>query len=73
MRIVLVVSLGKPVIHKLNILGGGKLEYYKPMRGTTKRGEPNFKISVDVRKWRNTIFDLNLVGGKILKDTMVYF
>ena len=27
------VSLGKPIIHKLKILGGGKLEYYKPMRG----------------------------------------
>ena len=25
-------------MHKLNILGGGKLEYYKPMRGTTKSG-----------------------------------
>ena len=33
----LVVSLCKPVIHKLKILGGRKLEYYKSIGGTTKR------------------------------------
>ena len=46
----LVVSLCKPVIHKLKILGGGKLEYYKTVRGTTKREGPNFEISVGGRK-----------------------
>ena len=37
---VLVVSLGKPVIHKLKLLaggGGGGLEYFKSTEGTTKR------------------------------------
>ena len=34
----LVVSFCKPVIRKLKMLGGGKLEYYKSMGGTTKRG-----------------------------------
>ena len=34
---VLVVSLGKPVIHKLKILAEGKLKYFKSMEGTTKR------------------------------------
>ena len=40
----LVISLCKPVIYKLNILGGGKLEYYKSMGGTTKRGEQILKF-----------------------------
>ena len=40
----LVISLCKPVIHKLKILGGGKLEYYKSMGGTTKRGEQILKF-----------------------------
>ena len=34
---VLVVSLGKPVIHKLKSLAGGGLEYFKSTEGTTKR------------------------------------
>ena len=35
----LVVSLCKPVIHKLKILGWGrKLEHYKSMVETTKKG-----------------------------------
>ena len=42
----LVVSLCKPVTHKLKMLGGGELEHYKSMGGTTKRGGPNFGISV---------------------------
>ena len=42
-----VVSLYKPVIHKLKILGGGKFEYYKSVGGTTKRAEPNFEISLE--------------------------
>ena len=35
----LVVSLCKPVTHKLKMLGGGELEHYKSMGGTTKRGD----------------------------------
>ena len=66
----LVVSLCKPVIRKLKILGGGKLGYYRSMGGTTKRrGEPNFEISVGERKRGNTLFDSNLAGG-ILEETM---
>ena len=72
MLIELVVSLCKPVMQKLKILGGGKLGYCKPMRGTTKRGGPNFEISVGGAKV-NTIFGSNLVGGNILEETIVYF
>ena len=35
---VLVVSLSKPVVYKLNILDGRKLECYKSMGETTKKG-----------------------------------
>ena len=56
----LVVSVSKPVIHKLKILGEGKLEYYKSMGGTMKRQEPNFEISVRGSKKRG---GSNLVGG----------
>ena len=45
---VLVVSLCKPVIHKLKILDGKKLEYEKSIReGAQKWGKPNFEISVE--------------------------
>ena len=64
---VLVVSLWKPVIQKLKILGGGKLEYYKSMGNHTKRRGrgANFGNSVGVSKrgW-NTIFHSNLAEGK---------
>ena len=46
MLIVLVVSLCKPVIHNLKFFWG-KLEYYKSMGGTTKKGESNFESSVE--------------------------
>ena len=65
-----VVSMYKPVIHKLKIVGGGKLDYYKSIGGTTKRGEANFEILVGEAKGGNKIFDSNLVGG-ILEETMV--
>ena len=45
---VLVVSLRKPVIHKLNILGGEKLEYCKINAGNHRKGEPKFEIYVCV-------------------------
>ena len=47
---VLVVSLCEPVILKLKLLGGEKLEYYKSVGGITKMGGPNFEISVSVTK-----------------------
>ena len=71
---VLLASLCKPVIHKLNILGGGKLQYHKPMRETTKKGwGANFEISVGGTKEGNSIFDSNLLGVNILEEAMVYF
>ena len=62
----LVVSLFKPVIHKLKILSGrgGRLEYYKPMKGTTKKGGPSFKISAEVSKWGEHDFWLKFGGLK---------
>ena len=71
---VLVVSLCKPVIQKLKILDGGKLEYYKSMGGTTKKGGKNFEISVGISKrGLKTIFDSNFVGsgGGVLEETMI--
>ena len=38
----LVISLHKPVLHKLKILGFGKLEYCKSMGGMTKGGIMKF-------------------------------
>ena len=65
----LVVSLCKAVIHKLSILAGGKLDCYKSMGGTTKKGlrwwgEANFEIWVGESKKGRTILDSNLVRGK---------
>ena len=45
----LVVSLCKPVIQKLKIIRGGRLEYYKSMGETTKKDEAKFEISVGGR------------------------
>ena len=47
----LMVSLCKPVIHKLKILGGRKLEYCKSMREKGRGGENHEKVG----------------GGQILK------
>ena len=55
MLIVLVVSLCKPVIHNLKFFLG-KLEYYKSMGGTTKKGESNFESSVEGSKGWGTQF-----------------
>ena len=65
---VLVVSLCKPVVYKLKILDGGKLQYYKWMGGTTKKREKGTKFwnfSGGKQKRRNTIFDSNLVEENI--------
>ena len=61
------VGFCKPDIQKLKSLGGGKLEYYKPIGPTTRKGEPNFEISVGEEKKKRgrgggTIFDSNVVG-----------
>ena len=42
--------------------GWGKLEYFKSLGGTTKRGVPNFEISVGEAKRGNPNFDSDLVG-----------
>ena len=65
-----VVSMYKPVIYKLKIVGGGKLDYYKSIGGTTKRGNQILKFQWGEAKGGNKIFDSNLVGG-ILEETMV--
>ena len=64
----LVVSLCKPVIHKLKILGWGrKLEHYKSMVETTKKGGgrgggAKFRnFNAGGAKGQYAIFDPNLV------------
>ena len=58
---VLVVSLCKPIIHKLTLLGGRKLEYYKSI------GEPlKFWNIGDKKKGGVHDFWLKLYGGKNL-------
>ena len=59
---VLVVSLCKPIIHKLTLLGGRKLEYYKSI------GEPLkfWNIIGDKKKGGVHDFWLKLYGGKNL-------
>ena len=69
----LVVSLCKPVIRKLKMLGGGKLEYCKSMGRITKKGGTKFwDFSGEKQKEGDTIFDSNLAGG-ILEETMFSF
>ena len=68
----LVVSFCKPVIHKLKILGGGKLEYYKSIGAKTKKkgGGKIWNFSGEKQKGKeDTIFDSNLMGD-ILEETM---
>ena len=69
---VLMVSLCKPVMHKLKILVGGKLEYCKSIGGTTKRGrESNFEISVGgSKKGWTRFFEHEFSGAKILEEAM---
>ena len=62
---VLVASLCKPVIHKLNILRGGKLEHYQ-LINHKKRGRRmgKFEISVGRSERVKEDFWLKFVGGK---------
>ena len=64
----LVVSLCKPVTHKLKMLGGGELEHYKSMGGTTKRGDKILEFQWG--GWGGMTFYSNLVGG-ILEENML--
>ena len=70
--LMLVVSLCKPVICKLKILGVGNLniinQWGEPQKGRTKF----WNFSRGKQKEGNTIFDSNLVGWKILEETMDY-
>ena len=58
------ICLCKPAIYKLKILGGGKCESYKSMGGTTKTGGS--------KREGITIFDLNLVGGNLGGNYVLY-
>ena len=73
------VSLCKPVIHSWKFWVGGNLDIINQWGEPQKRW--NWKFQRGNRGWGGegegkrgyTIFDSNLVGGKILKETMVYF
>ena len=60
----LVVSLGKAVIHKLKFLVRGGLEYYKSMGNHKKRGYQVLKFQWREAKGVDKIFDSNLVREK---------
>ena len=61
----LVVSLCRPVIHKLKPLGRGNWNILNQWAEATKRGEPNFKISVEGSKiGEGHGFWLKFSGGK---------
>ena len=67
------VRLCKPAVYKLKILVKGKFEYYKAMEGTkTKGGTKSLKFSGGKKSGGSTIFDLNLVVGKALEETMIW-
>ena len=66
---VLVVSFFKPVVLKLKILDGRKLEYYKSIGGATKkgrrgRGHQILKLQWGVAKDGEHNFWLEFIGGK---------
>ena len=61
----LVVSLCRPVIHKLKPLSRGNWNILNQWAEATKRGEPNFKISVEGSKiGEGHGFWLKFSGGK---------
>ena len=61
----LVVSMCKPVIHKLKILGVEKLEYYKSMGNHKKRGTKFWNFSGLEAKKGGQDFWLEFSGGNI--------
>ena len=67
----LVVNLCEPFIHKLKILGGGKLEYCESMEKTTKRcGAKFWNISVGKERVGHDFWLKFSRRGEILEDTM---
>ena len=74
MLTVLEVRLWRPATYKWKILGVGEFEYYKSMGWTTKRGKGGTKFlefsGGKQKREGKTIFDLFLVGGKTLEETM---
>ena len=70
--LMLVVSLCKPVICKLKILGVGNLNIINQWGEPQKGGTKFWNFRVGEAKGGNTIFDSNLVGWKILEETMDY-
>ena len=62
------VSLFKSVLHKLKILGGGNLNSVKQWGEPQKGGTKFWNFSEGKQKRGDTIFESNLVGGKILED-----
>ena len=68
----LVVSLCKPVICKLKILGVGNLNIINQWWEQQKGGTKFWNFSRGKQKGGNRIFDSNLVGWKILEETMDY-
>ena len=61
----LVVSMCKPVIHKLKILGVEKLEYYKSMGEPQKEGNQILKFQWVGSKKGGQDFWLEFSGGNI--------
>ena len=61
---VLVVSMCKPVIHKLKILGVEKLEYYKSMGEPQKEGNQILKFQWVGSKKRGTRFLTRMEWGE---------
>ena len=62
----IVVSLCKPVIHKLKSLGRGKLEYYKSLGEPQKGGSQISQVQWGGKQKQGggaTIFYSNLAGG----------
>ena len=61
------VRLYKPAVYKLKILGKGKIEYYKAIKGTKKKGGNQiFKVQWGKKKWGEHDFWLRFSGGKRL-------
>ena len=63
----------KTAIYKLKILGGGDLNVINQWGEPEKGVDQIFKVQWAEAKGAGgiTIFDLNLVGGKILEETML--
>ena len=65
----LVLSFCKPVIHKLKILGGEKLEYYKSMGEGVPQNGGNQSLKFQWGRGGGKIFDSNSLGENTLEET----